>query len=192
MANGAAHVTTDEKASPIHSGTPENFEAIYPSYLDLVYGVVHRFCCPRSSEFEDYFQEALIALWQAIRSFDPQKGNAKTFLATCMRRKLANYLKTERRRHPVVPFSLDAQPEDGDGLHEKLKLPSIDVEATVIGREEIKSLLASLTPLEMTCALLFAEGFSYDEVAKNLGITMKSVDNALRRARQKAWRLFSQ
>ncbi|TDA67856.1 MAG: sigma-70 family RNA polymerase sigma factor [Clostridia bacterium] len=189
MSSVSAYVEADEKEPPVHSGTPVDFEAIYSHYLNLLYWMTHRFCSPGSPDFEDYLQEAAIALWEATQSYDPHKGNANAFIANCVRCRLINYLKAERRRQPTI--SLDAQPDDANGLYERLGLPSANVEAIVIGREERKNLIDSLTQLERNCALLFAWGFSYDEVARVLGITTKSVDNALRRVRLKGCRAFT-
>lgn len=42
-----------------------------------------------------------------------------------------------------------------------------------------------LSKMERQVVLAFFEGFSYGEIASKFGVTTKSVDNALQRARQK-------
>ena len=59
----------------------------------------------------------------------------------------------------------------------------------MIGRENfeimLKQMEESLTDFEMQTLLLFIDGKSYDEIAKEIGRSRKSVDNALQRIKRK-------
>ena len=64
-----------------------------------------------------------------------------------------------------------------------------DPEQAVLAKEAFESLMTfmnqDLSLLERRVVLLFMEGRRYQEIAEQLTVSAKSVDNALRRARQK-------
>ena len=66
---------------------------------------------------------------------------------------------------------------------------ALSPESVVIGKEQDVLLDGiidkNLSKLEKKVVSAFTDGFSYDEIAEKNGITVKSVDNALQRARAK-------
>ena len=64
-----------------------------------------------------------------------------------------------------------------------------DPEALLIRREALATLLEkfrrSLTPREREALAWYAAGYSYRETAQRLGVSVKSVEGAIQRARKK-------
>ena len=64
-----------------------------------------------------------------------------------------------------------------------------DPSVCVISTEELQSLVgclgSSLSSLESDALRLYLEGFSYEEMAEELGCDTKTIDNALQRVKRK-------
>ena len=71
---------------------------------------------------------------------------------------------------------------------DKIKVKIDDVIEYIITKEDdaaIEHLLSFLSHKEYSVMKLFLDGYSYKQIAEKLGITPKSADNALSRARKK-------
>ena len=84
--------------------------------------------------------------------------------------------------------SLDAE-EIGSIYAEPASGPSEDPEALLIHRESLDLLLnliqEALTEMERQALVCYVSGFSYAEISEKMGISVKSVGNAMQRARRK-------
>lgn len=137
---------------------------------------------------DDLLQEARIGAWKACRDFRPDGGsNFRNFLTLCVRRQLVTAVKTATRgKHASLneSMSLDAPPSSA--AYEDMTLADV-IAAPDPERPDIRSLpWDRLTRIEhesiVRCIL---DGELYEDVARDLGVTVKSVDNAVQRARRK-------
>ena len=132
---------------------------------------------------EDLYQEGLIGLMQALRTYDAQKCDSFVkYAKICIHRSMLTAIKAAaRKKHE--PLNLSVQiPED--------TTQSVgDPEERVLMREKLISLYAmidvKLSEKEKSVLDLYVEGFSQKEIAAALSITPKAVDNALTRIRNK-------
>ena len=73
---------------------------------------------------------------------------------------------------------------------------SSDPEELLIGQESYVSIESridqALSPLERKVLAAYLDGKSYQEIAKNLGRHVKSIDNALQRVKHKLEKLISE
>ena len=73
---------------------------------------------------------------------------------------------------------------------------STDPEELIIGQESYVSIESridkALSPLERKVLASYLDGKSYQEIAKNLGRHVKSIDNALQRVKHKLEKLISE
>lgn len=131
---------------------------------------------------DDLFQEATLALCSAIKAYDPEKSAFSTFAALCINRALAGELRTavSSRRVPSGLISPIDDVELAGGT---------SPEAILIEKESYKRLTDSirleLSELEYRVLCAFLADKSYADIARELGVTVKSVDNSLRRIRTK-------
>ena len=121
---------------------------------------------------EDLLQEGLLAALAAIEKYDPERGKAKTFFVQCAKNRMLNAVKRLRMI-------------GGEGDEELEKLP--DPEEAEKGRFDVlySAIEKCLTELERETVSLYLAGLGYKEMAAALGISEKSVDNAMQRARRK-------
>ncbi len=139
-------------------------------------------------ETDDLIQEGMIGLYQAIRDYrDDRDTKFMTFASRCIDRKLASAVQHAlRQKHRPLNSYVSLSDEE----NQDLPGPDYsDPEQIVIANERIaqlkKQIREKLTPLENHVLSGYLEGKSYEVIAGELGKSPKSVDNALRRVREK-------
>lgn len=137
-------------------------------------------------EYEDLFQEGLLGLHNAVRSFNENGGASfRTYAGICIRNRLVSAVRTantDKNKINSIVLSLD----DETDLQ---SLPVTEPENLIILRENfqrfIDYLKTNLSKTELSVLSLYIEGNSYDEIAGKLEITKKACDNAMQRVRKK-------
>ena len=65
-------------------------------------------------------------------------------------------------------------------------MSDVDITVNLVGGELMARIKSRLSPAEEEIFSMWAEGMSYAEIAKELGKTVKNVDNAVQRIKKKA------
>lgn len=150
-------------------GDIEAFESLYQKYLPVVYKRV-RFVVPEH-DVEDVAQEVFIGVLKSLQSF---RGDSQfsTWLRTLTNYKVAEYYrKRTRKQDPREAPLAEAEllPEEG-GLH-------------VEDRIALRRAMASLTDkYREVIVLRFADGMSFEEMARTLGSNLEATKSLFRRA----------
>ena len=144
---------------------------------------------------EDLMQEGMIGLLSAMREFDPGGGASfRTYAELCIRRRVISAAKSaSRQKHSPL--------NDGVSLEEILSEENQSVsflmgqrfdrspEEQVLARERegdfIEAYSQYLSAFEAEILHYYLSGLSYDEIAASCGRSLKSVDNAIQRIRNK-------
>ncbi len=150
---------------------------------------------------EDIVQEGMIGLYKAVRDFRSSKLTSfRAFAELCVTRQIITAIKTATRQkhrplNSYVSLNKPAYDEESDRMlidvisSSKVSNP----EDIIIGREDFSSIENKmskiLSPLEMQVLKKYIDGKSYFEVAEELGRSVKSVDNALQRVKNKLEKL---
>ena len=148
---------------------------------------------------EDLIQEGLIGLYKAVRDFRTDKETSfRSFAELCITRQIITAIKTATRfkHQPLnkyVSFSHTPAGQDTDGectLGDALPGSAVEEPSVVvISTEELQSLIftlgTGLSRLESDALRLYLEGWSYEEMADELGCDTKTIDNALQRVKRK-------
>jgi len=148
---------------------------------------------------EDLIQEGLIGLYKAVRDFRSDKETSfRSFAELCITRQIITAIKTATRfKHSplntYVSFSQTPAGQESEGdctLGDALPGPGVDEPSImVISTEELQSLVfclgTGLSQLESDALRLYLEGSSYEEMAENLAVDTKTIDNALQRVKRK-------
>ncbi len=135
-------------------------------------------CCPKSVDFGDAVQEALLHLISRPPKVDPAKGTAKTLIHTIVQRAVLKYVKRERRQaerfmqapEPVKSDEQDDQPDlldqDKERRHELMKKRwTTDDVLEFIDNEESRAL----------CRLFIDCQCNTSAVARRLGVSEGTV-----------------
>lgn len=154
------------------------FAAAVQEYRPLIESLVARFST--SGEEDDLRQEALIALYSAFCSYDfgQKQVTFGLYAKICIRNRLISVARRHKPDEAVADDGEEQLWEDGD-----------DPEEILLAGERYRDLLRvideSLTPLEKKILTLYLEDISYAQIAKQLNVTEKSVDNAIYRLKAK-------
>ena len=151
-------------------------------------------------ENDDLIQEGMIALYKAIRDFDPAKDSSFIqFAEVCIEHQLYNAIKGANRMKntPLNTYISLYSPlgtSDDNTSRETLAdtlLPNelINPEDILIDQENVTDIQSAiekkLSPFERHVVELYIDGCSYQQIAEKLGKTSKSIDNALQRIKKK-------
>lgn len=133
-------------------------------------------------EYEDLSQECMLGLLAAVRSYREGCGTAfTTYAVTCMRNRLVSFLRRSGKRLQLEqPLDSEDELPDTAETDPMLQVQRQEEEAQLAAR-----LRQRLTPLEYRVLLSRLSDRSYRETAERLGISVRSVDNAVQRLRRK-------
>ena len=203
MADGKAFMylndsTNDEELLKlIKEGNNDALDSLINKYKELVNMKVSKYFII-GAEKEDIYQEGLIGLYKAIKSYDSSKQNSfKTFANLCIERQLITAIKTSnRQKHmPLNSYlSLNANAyddEDDTSLMEIFNSKLIEDPLDTITKKEYykdveDKIDKNLSDFEKEVLQRYAKGESYVTIAEKLDTPVKSVDNAIQRIRKKA------
>ena len=181
------------------AGDEHAFEEIAKNYKALVTSVAKKFFL-LGGDLDDLLQEGMIALYNAILTFNLEKQvTFYTYAKTCIENRIKNLVKSDsayknsflnesmkyneqgevvifnnvsEKTSVMHPIEFVSSPEDTFANNESAELL----------RSEIES---KLSYLEVEVLRLFLDGLTYEQIAENLNINTKSVDNALNRIKNK-------
>jgi RNA polymerase sigma-70 factor (ECF subfamily) len=154
-------------------GDLESFRVLVHRYESPLHGLI-RNLIPDAHEAEDVAQEAFLAAYRRLASYDPERAAFSTWLLTIARNKCLNARK-RRRPAPLagLPESAGASPPDRDLAEaEWFRLLDRALEAL---------------PFEQKTVFVLAEvqGLSLEEVGRVEGVPIGTVKSRLSRAKEK-------
>lgn len=153
------------------AGDARAFELIAGRYRGLMYAVCRRITCDDEDAL-DALQEALLAAWRRIGSFE-----GRSALSTWLFRIAANAAVDEVRRR--------AQRHERDGAAADGWAAALDIEASAVAKSTADWALARLPP-QFRAAVVLREYYdlSYQTIADVLDIPIDTVKSRISRGRQ--------
>ena len=172
-------VSDERLVALARSGNEEAFATLVSRFS----GTLHRLSVKLGgqSEAEDLAQEGLLGLLSAVQTYRSSGGAAfATYAYTCMRNRMLSSVRCTQNVPSVL--SIEDEPSLSVAAGE-------DPAALVVRLEELDSLRAHLrsvlTEREYQVLMRYLGSYSYEEIAADLSIGRKSVDNAFTRLRRK-------
>ncbi len=167
--------------------------------LDIVYAK-SRFFYIKGLDNDDVVQEGMVGLYKAIRDYkEKREASFRGFAHLCVHRQLVSAIKTANRQKHMplnnstsINKTLRYSNDDGgrgrtllDILPDQQNDPEIDYVNRELVEDVVKHLRRMLTELEWDVFNGYVSGKSYKEIADDIKSNIKTVDNALQRARRK-------
>lgn len=146
---------------------------------------------------EDIVQEGMIGLYKAARDFKKDKHSSfKAFAELCVTRQIITAIKSAtRQKHiPLNSYISLNKPFFGEENEQTLlntigHKKNTNPEEIVISKEHFSSIeekmFKILSKFERKVLSLYLDGNGYTEIAKQMGKSEKSIDNALQRIKRK-------
>ena len=169
---------------------PRDEELRAAQYSRLVSRIVRQFFL-QGGDQDDLYQEGMIGLLKAIRSYDPARSdNFEAYASLCIRRQIYDTIRRDAR----------LLLREEDALRQIAPDPALagtpDPETQCLANEtetEIKAALHGfLSAFEASVLDPYLAGYSVSEISRTLGRSPKSVENAILRIRSKLARYLSQ
>lgn len=176
------NMSDNELIKLVQQNDEQAFNVIFKRYLPFIKSVVYKHS-KSFNDFDDLMQEATISFYFASVLYDFNSSSFKTFASLCIEREIVSTFKKALAKKRI-PLNLI------DNIDEKEIVSGAESpEQLIIKKEEDTNFLIGikkkLSKLESLVIDSYIQTGSYDETAKLLSITRKSVDNALSRIRKK-------
>lgn len=193
-------INTDDDSELMYLISENNEEANniifkkYSSVIDLYAKKYLSLVDGKGMDYNDLYQEGLIALNEAIAKYKEQKNiKFASFASVCIERKMVSLVRmASRKKHSILndSYSLDYKKEDdSESFINLLQSNKDNVEDILISKEStmqiINKINTSLSNLEKKVYELRLNGYSYDMIAKKMGKTPKAIERTLDRIRNK-------
>ncbi len=174
---------TAELLAHIQSGSSGAFVKLADRYAPLLESEVVRYAeSLGSADLEDLRQGALVSLYRAALAYHPDRGvTFGLYAKICIVNGIVDTLRYIGKKAVDVSIDTlgeDEQPEGGENPQSLM----LDKEQASDLRRRIRF---ALSELEYRIFDLYLDGYSYAEIAERIEKTPKSVDNALRRVKDK-------
>ena len=177
---------SDEKlVKRAQGGDREATEKLLRRHMNMVLARARRFFLA-GGDTDDLVQEGMIGLYSAINEFSEESGKSfKNFAYLCVTRQILDAVKrSSRRKNSPLNNSVslfDPVMEEFAGEE--------DPEAFLLdgeSRAEFRvKLMRALSDFEFRVITMYLEGMSYADICEATGKDIKSIDNALARAKRK-------
>lgn len=162
------------------NGAETELAAIVARFMPTINRAARRAKSP-GLDFEDAVQEGIIGLFAAIESFAEGKGAAFASYATiCINNAVIGAKRAAlRKKHGPLNYSVPISHCQSVPGPEEATIANEEVRVT------LKKAAKVLSKMEKTVLWLRIDGWQNRQIAKKMGISAKTVENALARVRQK-------
>jgi RNA polymerase sigma factor (sigma-70 family) len=145
-----------EKAKHPSRPDKEQLEKLFQDNYGLLVSQAISFRPRTQSELDDYIQIAAIGMMKACQGYDETKAKFSTYAVSCIRNALKNHLRKESKPRPLSTANMDDH-------------------KTYIKESLYEVLPSSLTKLEKECLYMMLEGHTYNEIAKDYGLSKQQI-----------------
>ena len=171
------------------NGDEAAFNELVLRYLGIITSIARKYSA-QGYEQNDFVQEGLMGLLYAVKTYDPDGGMSfKSYVSLVAERRFISIIRRQNTQKSV-PLSAIVEL---DTLDSEVVDLSRSPEEQIMLKEQIdlamQQLRGILSTRELEVFLLYTEGLSYNAIAEKLGVSEKSVDNALQRAKKKIQKL---
>ena len=188
-------MTDEVLAGLAQAGDREAEDILIRRYVEMIRGKAHLYFIV-GADSEDVIQEGMIGLFKAIHDYSGNReATFKTFAELCINRQILTAVKTaSRRKHQPLNDSVSLSTpvdETGGGTLEESLGGDMASNPEVVFMENTLSLLLTdenstlFSSMERRVLKEYLAGKKYPEIAKLLGKSYKTIDNAMQRIRKK-------
>lgn len=188
------NLNDNELIALIKQDNLDAFDVLIERYQDELFNYLAYYMSNREVAY-DIAQDAFLKLFRYRKKFDEKHGNFKGLLFTTAINLAKNYFRKNKNRK-TVSIDNELQLDKGDTLKWELPDESQDTEDKVSRKETISNIEAALENLpekfKEIILLRDYEGYSYEEIADMLGISMGTVKSRINRGRSKIIQLVGE
>lgn len=173
------------------NGDREAYEKIISHFTPYIKNIARKYFL-LNAEIEDLMQIGFLALCDAVNKYDVNSSASfKTFLYMCVQGDIKNAIsKSNSLKHKALNESLSLEFGESEEDSWAVVLASNDdtPEEEVITKQKVKKLISTLKQKlnenEKKIISLYLQGYRYAEIASEMNVTTKQVDNTLSKAKR--------
>lgn len=143
---------------------------MYSQYSSAIFGIIGR-TVRDNGLAEEILQQSMLKAWNKFDSYDSSKSSLYTWLAVIARRTAIDAVRLKKYEHRQKTESFDLTVYDKGSEHNTSA--SIDVQSLIDNLDEKYRTLLEL---------MYLQGYSQSEIAKEQGIPLGTVKTRLRQA----------
>jgi RNA polymerase sigma-70 factor (ECF subfamily) len=153
------------------AGDPSAIESLYDRYSGLAFGLAYRVLNDRTAA-EDVVQESFVALWRHASSFDPSRGQVRSWLLRIVRNRAIDRLRGNATRREIGNI---------DDANLSVDDTAWDHVAADADRTQVRGLLDALpSGQRRALELSYFGGLSQPEVAVTMRLPLGTVKSRQR------------
>lgn len=159
-------------------------ENLASQYKGLIRSYANKFYLVGGDK-DDLLQEGMLGLFYAVTYFEEDKGSFPAFVELCVLRQILDAVKRDNgfKNKPLYNYvNLDEVVNFADASNPN---PLENLLRKEYSQKIAKVIDEKLTAVENEVLRLFAQGYSYEDIAEKTNKSYKAVDGALQRARKK-------
>jgi RNA polymerase sigma-70 factor (ECF subfamily) len=152
-------------------GDESMFGLLYDHIAGPVFGLVRR-VLRDPAQAEEVTQEVLVEVWRTAPRFDPDRGNARTWIMTMAHRRAVDRVRSEQASRDRESKTVDV---------ERTAPPVDEAVAIQLEHQQVRAALGHLTDIQREAiALAYYGGHTYREVAELLDIPLATTKTRIR------------
>jgi RNA polymerase sporulation-specific sigma factor len=165
----------------VKEGNNKALEVLLNRYKNLIIKISTKYYV-LGMDKEDIIQEGLIGLFEAIRNYNPDKNiTFKTYLYFIVKKKFLVLLRNSNRQKRIKEVI-----ELGENiLYEDKKINEIE------NKQIIEKVKEKLSDLESSVLEFYLLNYTINEIAKELNLSIKTIDNSYKRIKIKIKEVIS-
>lgn len=168
------------------SGGNTEISVLISRYERMIRSQAAYYAAKSSAEADDLTQEGLLAFIKAVSTYKNGKNASfSTYANVCISNKIKSALHRNKR------FGSETDISSEDEL-----MYNFTPETIYFERERTRELYDKISQMLSECEWeifqLYLKGTAYNDMAEQLGVSQKAIDNALQRVRRKLKTLFRQ
>lgn len=177
-------MTDENLAVQAQNGDKSAVEALLARYKNVVLSIARGFFLS-GGDTEDLVQEGMCGLYSAIVTYSQDKSGFSTYARHCIRNRIIDAVKVSSSSknyalNNFVPIADAAEDALGDG-----KDPEEELITGENRKEFLQKISKNLSSFEFKVVVMYMDGLTMSEIASSVDKPVKSIDNALQRAKRK-------
>lgn len=182
-------MTDEELCKRVQSGDSGAQDELLKRYKNKVLAIARRFFLS-GAETEDLVQEGMCGLYTAIINYSPEKGGFAPYANACVRNRITDKVRSGKNNKNMA-LNSSVPIEDIDGVTPSPLNPEDELIKDESKSEFYAALAKNLSSLEFKVMVMYIDGLTMAEISSALNLNVKSVDNAVTRARRKLQKFYS-
>lgn len=171
--NNPTYPTEDLLVAAMKLGKQDAYSQLYEQYSDTLYGVVCKVV--RNEDFApDVMQDSFVKIWKNITKYDVKKSTLFTWMLNITRNTAIDFIRSKNFRVS----------KENQNIEDSVN--SIESQASVSPKENLIDIKDKALSLDDKYSILieklYFEGYTQEEVSKELDIPLGTVKTRVRRA----------